>query len=339
MELSDRKKKILQIVVDDYIETAVPVSSKAITEKFNNSISSATIRSELSALEELGYLSQLHTSSGRVPSAEAYKLYVNDLMIKEKLTIQELNYIKAIFLEKSDNIESVFKNAVKVISELTNYTSLGVAGNDANDKIIEIKFFRFRPEQALLLLVTDLKLFKDHYVSVPAEMTNEQLDEASQMMNKLFTGKTFKEVCEMEVDFNESFSGYKTVFLNVIEALKVYFSADSDVVMEGTDKILQHAEFTSVDKIKDFLSVVTSKDKIVNILTDDNRDININVKIGSEGYDTIPKDCSVVTATYTANGKKIGTYGVIGPARMDYQKVVAVLENVGKIIESIIQNR
>ena len=339
MELSDRKKKILQIVVDDYIETAVPVSSKAITEKFDKSISSATVRSELSALEELGYLSQLHTSSGRVPSAEAYKLYVNDLMIKEKLTIKELNYIKAIFLEKSDNIESVFKNAVKVISELTNYTSLGVSGNDDNDKIIEIKFFRFRPEQALLLLVTDLKLFKDHYVSVPAEMTNEQLDEASQMMNKLFTGKTFKEVCEMEVDFNESFSGYKTVFLNVIEALKVYFSADSDVVMEGTDKILQHAEFTSVDKIKDFLSVVTSKDKIVNILTDDNRDININVKIGSEGYDTIPKDCSVVTATYTANGKKIGTYGVIGPARMDYQKVVAVLENVGKIIESIIQNR
>lgn len=339
MELSDRKKKILQIVVDDYIETAVPVSSKAITEKFDKSISSATVRSELSALEELGYLSQLHTSSGRVPSAEAYKLYVNDLMIKEKLTIKELNYIKAIFLEKSDNIESVFKNAVKVISELTNYTSLGVSGNDDNDKIIEIKFFRFRPEQALLLLVTDLKLFKDHYVSVPAEMTNEQLDEASQMMNKLFTGKTFKEVCEMEIDFNESFSGYKTVFLNVIEALKVYFSADSDVVMEGTDKILQHAEFTSVDKIKDFLSVVTSKDKIVNILTDDNRDININVKIGSEGYDTIPKDCSVVTATYTANGKKIGTYGVIGPARMDYQKVVAVLENVGKIIESIIQNR
>ena len=144
MELSDRKKKILQIVVDDYIETAVPVSSKAITEKFDKSISSATVRSELSALEELGYLSQLHTSSGRVPSAEAYKLYVNDLMIKEKLTIQELNYIKAIFLEKSDNIESVFKNAVKVISELTNYTSLGVAGNDADDKIIEIKFFRFR---------------------------------------------------------------------------------------------------------------------------------------------------------------------------------------------------
>ena len=340
MELSDRKKKILQIVVDDYIETAVPVSSKAITEKFNNSISSATIRSELSALEELGYLSQLHTSSGRVPSAEAYKLYVNDLMIKEKLTIQELNYIKAIFLEKSDNIESVFKNAVKVISELTNYTSLGVSGNDDNDKIIEIKFFRFRPEQALLLLVTDLKLFKDHYVSVPAEMTNEQLDEASQMMNKLFTGKTFKEVCEMEIDFNESFSGYKTIFVNVIDALKSYFSRREDTVfMEGQDKILRHADYLDVDRIKEFLSVVTSKDKLLDVLTEDNKELKINVKIGSDGYEKLPKESSLVTATYTANGKKIGTYGVIGPSRMDYQKVVAVLENVGRIIESILADK
>ena len=339
MELSDRKKKILQIVVDDYIDTAVPVSSKAITEKYHKSISSATIRSELSALEELGYLTQLHTSSGRVPSAEAYKLYVSDLMIKEKLTQKELNYIKTIFLEKADNIENVFKNAVKVISELTNYTSLGISDTNDDDKVREIKFFRFRPEQALVLLVTDLKLLKDHYISVPSEMTNEQLDEATAMINKLFVNKTFKEICEMQVDFNESFSGYKTVFLNVIEALKEYFAADTDVIMEGQDKILQHAEYASVEKIKDFLSVVTSKDKIVNILTDDNKDIKINVKIGSEGYDKIPKDCSVVSATYTANGRKIGTYGVIGPARMDYQKVVAVLENVGKIIESIIQNR
>lgn len=339
MELSDRKKKILQIVVDDYIDTALPVSSKAITEKYDKSISSATVRSELSALEELGYLTQLHASSGRVPSAEAYKLYVSDLMIKEKLTQKELNYIKTIFLEKADNIENVFKSAVKVISELTNYTSLGFSDNGEDDRIREIKFFRFKPDQALVLLVTDVKLLKDHYISIPVEMTDMQLEEATVMINKLFSGKTFKEICEMQVDFNESFSGYKTVFVNVIEALKEYFLTDSDVVMEGQDKILQHAEYANVEKIKEFLSVVTSKDKIVNILTEDNKDISINVKIGSEGYDKIPKDCSVVSATYTVSGRKIGTYGVIGPARMDYQKVVAVLENVGKIIESIIQNR
>lgn len=340
MELSNRKKKILQIVVDDYIETAVPVSSKAISEKYMDGVSSATIRSELSALEELGYLTQLHTSSGRIPSAEAYKLYVSDLMIKEKLSAKELNYIKKIFLEKADNVESVFKNAVKVISELTNYTSLGVSQQDEDDRVKEIRFFRFKKDQALILLVTDFKLYKDNYIAVPVEMTDAQLYDANQMINKLFAGKTLSEICNLEVDFNESFSGYKTVFVNVIEALKTYFGGEADdVIMEGEEKILEHAEYGDINKIKEFLSVVTSKDKVLNILTEDNKDIKINVKIGSEGYDNLPKDCSVVTATYTANGKKVGTYGVIGPQRMDYQKVVAVLENVGKILESILIGR
>ncbi len=339
MELSDRKKKILQIVVDDYIDTAMPVSSKAITQKYMKNVSSATIRSELSALEELGYLTQLHTSSGRVPSAEAYKLYVSDLMVKDKLSKKELDYIKEIFLQKADNIESVFKNAVKVISELTDYTSVGVSPSIVEDKLQEIRFFRFRPDKALVLIVTDLKLLKDNYIEVPEEMTTAQLDEASDFISKLFVGKTFSEICNMEVDFDESFMGYKTIFVNVIEALKVYFSYREDVAVEGQDKMLRHADYLDVDKIKEFLSVVTSKDKIIDVLTEDKKGIKINVKIGSDGYEKLPKDSSLVSATYTANGKEIGTYGVIGPSRMDYQKVVAVLENVGRIIESILTER
>ncbi len=340
MGLSDRKKKILQIVVDDYIDTAVPVSSKVISEKYMSNVSSATIRAELSALEELGYLTQLHTSSGRVPSAEAYKLYVSDLMTKEKLSTKELNYIKSIFLEKTNNIENVFKSAVKVISELTDYTSLGVSTKEQDDRLRDIKFYRFKPDTALVLIVTDVKLLKDNYIHIPEDMTNEQLDEANAFIRKAFVGKSFREICEIESDYDEGFSDYKMIFLNVIEALKNYFTAsDSDVIMEGEDKILRHAEYADVEKIKDFLSVVTKKDKIFNLLTGDDRDISINIKVGSEGYENIPKDCSVVSATYTANGKKIGTYGVIGPARMDYQKVVAVLENVGKILESMLSNK
>ena len=340
MELSDRKKKILQIVVDDYIDTAVPVSSKAISEKYMSNISSATIRSELSQLEELGYLTQLHTSSGRVPSSEAYKLYVSDLMVKEKLSNKELNYIKEIFLKKADNIETIFKKAVKVISELTDYTSLAVSSKNEDDKVKEINFFRFKPDTALVLIVSTSKLLKDNYISLPKDMTDEQLIEANDFINKLFVGKTFNEICNMQLDFNESFSGYKTIFVNVIEALKSYFSNDErEVIMEGQDKILKHAEYTDVEKIRDFLSVVTKKDRVLNLLTNDNRDIKINIKIGEDGYDKIPKDCSVVSATYSVQGKKIGTYGVIGPQRMDYQKVIAVLENVGKILESILADK
>lgn len=337
MGLSDRKKKILQFVVDDYIETAVPVSSKVISEKYMTSVSSATIRSELSALEELGYLTQLHTSSGRVPSAEAYKLYVTDLMTKDNLSQKELDYIKEIFLQKADNIENVFKSAVKVISELTDYTSVALSSTAVEDRLKEIRFFRFREDKALVLIVTDLKLLKDNYIEIPKEMTDEQLNEANGFINRLFSGKTFKEICEMEFDFSESFTGYKTIFSNVIDALKTYFSAQADtVIMEGQDKILRHADYLDVDRIKEFLSVVTSKDKLLDILTEDNKELKINVKIGSEGYEKLPKDSSLVSATYMANGKVVGTYGVIGPSRMDYQKVVSVLENVGRIIESIL---
>jgi heat-inducible transcriptional repressor len=305
-----------------------------------SSISSATVRAELSALEELGYLTQLHTSSGRVPSADAYKLYVSELMIKDKLTTKELNYIKNIFLEKTDNIESVLKNAVKVISELTDYTSVGVQSKGENDKLRQIKFFRFKPETALVLIVTDVKLLKDNYISIPASMTDEQLEESSALINKLFSGKTFNEICKLELEFNESFTEYKTIFVNVIEALKTYFrSEEPSVLMEGEDKFLKHADYLDVNRIKEFLSVVTKKEKVFNILTEDNKDIKFNVKIGIDGDGAIPKDCSVVSATYSANGKEIGTYGVIGPARMDYQKVVAVLENVGKILESILSGR
>lgn len=340
MELSDRKKKILQFVVDDYIETAVPVSSKSLTERHLSNISSATVRNELSALEELGYLTQLHTSSGRVPSAEAYKLYVSDLMVKDKLSVKELDYIKKIFLEKADNLEEVIKSTTKIISELTSYPSVGLKSKDSGEKIENIKFFRFKKDQALVIIVTEYRLLKDNYISVPEGMTDEQLSDAEKVLSNMFSGKNFEEICNLKPELQDDFMGYKNIFVNVIEALKVYLQAsEGDVVMEGEDKILQHPEYADINKIQNFLSVVTSKDKMMNLLTEDGKDIKINVKIGTDGYDEIPADCSVVTATYTANGNKLGTYGVIGPIRMDYQKVVAVLENVGKVLESILSKR
>lgn len=340
MELSDRKKKILQYVVDDYIETAVPVSSKSLTERHLKDISSATVRNELSALEELGYLTQLHTSSGRVPSAEAYKLYVSDLMVKDKLSAKELDYIKKIFLDKADNLEEVIRNTTKVISELTSYTSVGIQSHDLSEKIVSIKFFRYKPDSALVIIVTEMRLLKDNFIDVPESMTEEQLKDAEKVLDNMCRNKTFGEICEMKPEMEDSFMGYKNIFVNVIEALKTYVqTTDDDVVTAGEDKILDHPEYADIGKIKDFLSVVTSKDKVMTLLSGDNRDIKINVKIGADGYDEIPKECSLVTATYSANGNKLGTYGVIGPIRMDYQKVVAVLENVGKILESILTNR
>lgn len=340
MELSDRKKKILQLVVDDYIETAAPVSSKSITEKYLTSISSATVRSELSTLEELGYLSQPHTSAGRVPSKEAYRLYVNELMVKEKLSPKELDYIERIFTEKVNGMDDVIKTTAKVISELTQYTSLALTARDANETIKNIRLFRFKPDGALLVIVTDTKLLKDTVIDVPAEMSDETVAEANEFLSNVFTGKTLREVCSTNADaLQAEFDVYKTLFAEVIDALKAYVTESDEVILEGEDKIFSHPEYADVDKLKNFMSVVTSKDKLLTLLSDDGKEVKINVKIGADGYDEIPEDCSLISATYSANGVKIGTYGVIGPIRMDYKKVVAVLENVGRILESIISKR
>lgn len=342
MKLSERKKEILKIAIDNYIDTAVPVSSKIIAEQYSDSISSATIRSEMSALEELGYLEQPHTSAGRIPSGEAYKLYVSELMVKEKLTAKELDYIKQIFIEKTDDLESVIKNAAKVISDLTSYTSLAIASHDGGERITKIKLFRYKPDTALVLIVTENKLLKDNYITLPEKMSDENLEEANRFLSKLFEGKTLGECCTMDIDLGEEFKGYKSMFVMVVDALKSYidYSDGGEVVLEGEEKILNHPEYANTDKIRSFLNAVTKKDKVINMLSADGANgIEINVKIGSDGYEGIPEDCSLVSATYSAGGVKLGTYGVIGPVRMDYKKVVAVLENVGKILETIINNR
>ena len=261
-------------------------------------------------------------------------------MVKDKLTAKELDYIKKIFLDKADDLEEVIRNTTKVISELTSYTSVGMPNKDGKERIESIKFFRFRKDSALVLIVTEVRLLKDNYITVSESMTDEQLADAEKVLCNMFKGRTFEDICNMKPEVEDNFLGYKNIFVNVIEALKTYVeTSGEDVVIAGEEKIFDHPDYADVSKIKDFLSVVTSKDKVMNLLVGDDRDIKINVKIGSDGYDEIPKECSLVTATYSANGSPLGTYGVIGPVRMDYQKVVAVLENVGRILESIITNR
>ena len=339
MKLSDRKKEILKIVVNDYINSAQPVSSKAIAEKYMTGVSSATVRSELAALEELGYLTHVHTSSGRVPSKEAYKLYANELMQKGKLTQKELGFIKEQFKKKTDDLEAVVKNTVKVISELTEYTSIGFASHNLSEKIINLKIFKYKPTVALLLIVTENTLIKDKTINIPKDMSDEDIERANEMINKMFTGKNFDEILSTSKAVEQEFDTFKEIFDRIIEVLEDYVNnTNGKVVLEGQDKILNNPEYSDVEKVKNFLSVVNSEEKVANFLTTDDSDIEISIKIGAEDNPEVPKDCSLVTAKYSAGGVNIGSYGVIGPIRMDYKKVITVLEGVGKILEEMLDN-
>ena len=340
MKLSERKKKILQYVVDDYISTAQPVSSKSITEKYMKDISSATVRSELAGLEELGFLNQLHTSSGRVPSIEAYKLYVTELMDKSQLSLNDVGKIKEAFKDRADNLEAVVQNTVKVISELTDYTSVGFSAHHENQKIVKIDIFRYKPNQALLLIVTESTLIRDKFISIPESMPDSHIMEAKELISRLFVGKELCEIVNLSDAIKAEFSSYREIFDSVMSAIEDYISGErADVVLEGENKILNNPEYTDSEKVKNFLSVVTSKNKLAQLLKEDNENIEISIKIGGEEQKDVPEGCSLVTATYSASGVNIGTYGVIGPLRMDYQKVISVLEGVGQILEDILNKK
>lgn len=340
MKMSDRKRKILQIVVDEYINTAVPVSSKSIAEKHLTDVSSATVRNELASLEELGYLTQFHTSGGRVPSPQAYRFYIEELMERGKLSEADLDYIEHAFSEKTSDVEHLIRNVSKVISELTDYTSVAIGPHAEEEKIRSLALLPCGENKALLVIVTGTRILRDSFIDIPDTMTDEELTNASHVITKLFEGKTLLQVKEVEEEVLTEFGQYRQVMSEVIDALKSYTRPrDEDIVLTGAEKIFNHPEYEDIGNVKNFLSVISSKDKIAEIIGDEDDEIQINVKIGSSGDKDVPEDCSVVTATYSAGGKNLGTYGVIGPIRMDYTKVITVLENVGKALEDLIGSK
>ena len=340
MKMSDRKRKILQIVVDEYINTAVPVSSKSIAEKHLTKISSATVRNELASLEELGYLTQFHTSGGRVPSPQAYRFYIEELMQKGDLSERDLDYIHEAFSHKSNDVEHLIKDVTKVISELTDYTSVAIGPHADGERIRSISLLPCGDGRALLVIVTGERILRDSFIDVPEGMPDEDLSNASHVISKLFEGKRLSEAKDVEEQVLAEFGQYRQVMREVIDALKSYTRPrEEDVVLSGPDKIFNHPEFEDVENVKNFLTVISSKDKIAELIDSGDDEIQINVKIGSCDDKDVPDDCSVVTATYSAGGKNLGTYGVIGPIRMDYTKVITVLENVGKALEGLVNNK
>lgn len=340
MKMSDRKKKILQIVVDEYINTAVPVSSKSITEKHLTDVSSATVRNELASLEELGYLTQFHTSGGRVPSPQAYRFYIEELMEKGNLSESDLDYIEKAFSSKSHDVEHLIKNVSAVISELTDYTSVAITPHADAETIRSISLIPCGDGNALLVIMTSERILRDSFIGIPDTMGEEDLAGASKMISKLFAGKELSEVKDTEEEVLADFGQYRQVMHEVIDALKAYTRPrEEDVVLTGAEKIFNHPEYEDIENVKNFLSVISSKDRLADIIEGENDEIQINVKIGSSGDKDVPDDCSVVTATYSAGGKNLGTYGVIGPIRMDYPKVITVLENVGKALEELVSGK
>lgn len=336
--LSDRKKKILCAVVDSYIDRATPISSKEIQESYLSECSSATIRNELSALESMGYLIQPHVSAGRVPSEKAFRFYVNELMLDNNLTPYEAELIEKYFDRKLTSLEEVITAVTRVISDITNYTAVVVKA-DMSDTITAIRLLDLSNGKMLVVIVTDARVLKDGMIDLPDDFDEQMVFRAQHWLNKLFVGKHVSEFINFDYPFtlvNDEFKQYNALFKKIIDVLKQQSLMNGmDVEMYGESKILQHHEYSDVASAQKFMSAMENKEKVAEMLTDDGGAAgSVTIKIGES--DNAPEGCSVVTTRVNLSDNVSGSIGVIGPVRMDYRKVLSVLDKISQIIVDII---
>ena len=323
--LSDRKKKVLNALVDSYITDAEPISSSAIKNKYMPDVSSATIRSELATLEELGYLVQPHVSSGRVPSAKAYRFYVDCLLSECGDT--DVDGLDETLKRRMSSVEELVRETAKTVSDVTNYTSLMVLSGADSLTVKEVKLVDLYDDSALVLVITDAGVIKDKTVAVPKDADGNYIELANRILNATFAGKSLAEIGSSAPVLEENIEGMKALVDEVIRLLAEYKRArESELYLEGADKIFQYHEARDVDNVRSFVSIISKKEKLHDLVAGDG-DLEIDVKIGEQASEDL-KHMALVTARYSVDGKEIGHVGVIGPERMDYKKVMSVLRQL-----------
>ena len=330
LNLSERKKKILSAVVDESIKTAEPVGSKALQEKYIQDISSATIRNELMALEEMGFLYQPHTSAGRVPTQEGYRKYVEELMTVKKLSKTEADSIKASFTNSLISLDDVLQKAAKTISDATNCASMIYYGIADSAKVENIVLVKLNERKTLVIVVTDVGLLKRE---APISSSEEELKKASNILTNTFKGRNLEDI-ELNTDLlREKLIEYKEIFDYIINIITTRDDdIENSIAVSGKEKLLDYPEYHDIDKFRKTMKVLEQKESLYPLLSSDNGELEISVKIG--GDETLGlTDCSIITANYKSKGKTIGSAGVVGPMRMDYSKIVSILKNVTEALE------
>ncbi|MDL2217050.1 heat-inducible transcriptional repressor HrcA [Christensenellaceae bacterium OttesenSCG-928-M15] len=327
MELDKRKLRILQAIIDDYILTAAPVGSRTLSKRSDFNISSATIRNEMSDLEEMGYLEQPHTSAGRVPSNKAYRLYVNHIMQRAQLTDQERKAIRSYFDDRIGQVEGLVRQTAMALSDITRYTAMVLPPQLNTVRIKHIQIVQLSSERALLVLVTDSGLIRDMMIRLPEGMDLYALERFSNRLNATLRDMRLDQMAVDEVLLmGEEMHSQKAFLQNIVEALEQQVHMNSQKVeLSGATNILYHPEYSDMNKAKEFLAAIESKDTLYQMLKKAST-LEFSITIGDENDKEELKDLSVVTATYRIGNEPMGSFGILGPTRMHYSRVLSILE-------------
>ena len=338
MQLDDRKIKILQAIIRNYLETGEPVGSRTISKYTDLNLSSATIRNEMADLEELGYIVQPHTSAGRIPSDKGYRLYVDRLMIDKEREVEEM---KELLLEKEEKMENLLKQVAKTLAVNTNYATMISAPTLHHNKLKFIQLSRVDADQILAVIVVEGNVIKNNILSVSEELNDETLLKLNLLLNTNLNGLSIEEInLGMIAALKQQAGIHSQIVSDVIDAVAEAIKADDDleIYTSGAKNIFKYPELADNQKASELITAFEEKQVLKELVQEtlaDEEKTGIQVYIGEEAKLQSMKDCSVVTATYELEEGMRGTIGIIGPKRMDYEKVVGTLKNLKQQLDDL----
>lgn len=341
MDLNDRKKKILQAIIDEYIGTAEPVGSRAISKKNELGLSSATIRNEMADLEELGYLVQPHTSAGRIPSDMGYRFYVNSLMQRYQMGVEAMEKMKFDFQKKVDQLDTIIKKASIMASAMTDYTTVVTSPILNQSKIRKLDLVALGGDTVMLILITSAGTVKNQVMSIPIDdSTAEQL---AGILNSKLSGLTidaitFDKIQELQNEMSGVFDLHPKSLIQILDFIyKTIESLDeTEIYINNAKSILKQPEYSDVKKAQEMFGFLEDPKNLKSIIDKPSKDGTASITIGSENKFEQLHDCSLVTVNYSLGDKAVGKIGVIGPKRMNYAKVISALDCIASQIDKIL---
>ena len=342
MELSERKVKILQAIIRNYLETGEPVGSRTISKYTDLNLSSATIRNEMSDLEEMGYILQPHTSAGRIPSDKGYRLYVDTMMEQKDREIEEM---KEVMLQKEDKMDQLLKQVAKLLAVNTNYASMITTPTIHTNKLKFIQLSRVDVNQLLAVVVVEGNVIKNNIIHTAEELDDETLLKLNILLNTHLNGLALEEInLGMISSLKQQAGIHSEIVADVIDAIaeSIHAEEDLEVYTSGANNIFKYPELADQQKASSIINTFEEKQLLTELvqenLSDDNN-TGIQVYIGEETPIQSMKDCSVVTATYELGEGMRGTIGIIGPKRMDYDKVIGTLKTITHQLDDLYKKK
>ena len=345
LDLDERKRKILQAIIRNYLETGEPVGSRTISKYTDLNLSSATIRNEMSDLEELGYIIQPHTSAGRIPSDKGYRLYVDQMMLEKEEQLsqatQEVREMQRMLLEREDKMEAVLKQMAKMLAVNTNYATMISAPQVRGNKLKFIQLSRVDARQLLTTIVVEGNVIKNDMIAVDQMLDDETLLKLNILLNTNLNGLPIEEITlAMIANLKLQAGIHAGVIANVMDAVAAVIKDGErvEIYTSGANNIFKYPELADNQRASELITTFEEKQLLNELVQDTLTDENgtgIQVYIGSETPVKTMKDCSVVTATYELEEGMKGTIGIIGPRRMDYDKVISTLKTLKCQLDTI----